>query len=130
MVWADRRYDDEVAHPFGRARRPDPVAPDTALLAVYRDLIALRKRHLRLFVDGALTWLATDDARRLLAYDRVLDQQHAVVAFNASDEPHEVSVAATGNYRLAFPAVDSVTPADGSLALRLPARTAQVWIRE
>jgi glycosidase len=130
MVWADRRYDDEVAHPFGRARRPDPVAPDTALLAVYRDLIALRKRHLRLFVDGALTWLVTDDARRLLAYDRVLDQQHAVVAFNASDEPHEVSVAATGNYRLAFPAVDSVTPADGSLALRLPARTAQVWIRE
>jgi glycosidase len=130
MVWADLTYDDEVAHPFGRARRPDPVAPDTALLGVYRDLIALRKRHVRLLVDGTLNWLIRDDDRRLLAYERVLDGGHAVIVFNASDEPHELAVAATGTYRLGYPASDSVALADGSFPLRLPARTAQVWVRE
>ena len=48
MVWSDRRYEDEVVHPFGRPRRRDRVAPDTALFRVYRDLIALRKQNLRL----------------------------------------------------------------------------------
>jgi cyclomaltodextrinase / maltogenic alpha-amylase / neopullulanase len=83
MVWSDLRYEDEVAHPFGRARRPDRVAPDTSLFRVYRELIALRKQHLRLFVDGKLNWLVTDDQRDLLVYDRVLGAQRAVVAFNA-----------------------------------------------
>ena len=55
MVWGDLRYEDEVASPFGRPRRRDRVAPDTALFRVYQDLIALRKEHLRLFVDGAFT---------------------------------------------------------------------------
>jgi glycosidase len=130
MVWADLGYDDEVAHPFGRARSRDRVEPDTALLGVYRDLIALRKRHLRLLVDGEPSWLVTDDARRLLAYDRTLGDRRAVVAFNASDEPHEFTVAATGNFRLAWPAADSVVLADGTLPLRLPPHTAQVWILE
>ncbi len=62
MVWSDQRYEDEVVHPFGRPRRRDPVAPDTALFRVYRDLITLRKQNLRLFVDGTLNWLLTDDA--------------------------------------------------------------------
>ena len=70
MVWADLRYDDETTHPFGRPRRRDRVAPDTALFRVYRELIALRKQHLRLFVDGTLEWLLTDDAHGVLAYER------------------------------------------------------------
>ena len=96
MVWADLRYDDETTHPFGRPRRRDRVAPDTALFRVYRDLIALRKQHLRLFVDGTLNWLLTDDARGLLAYERVLGDQRAIVAFNVSDAPQEISLAADG----------------------------------
>jgi len=130
MVWADLRYEDESTHPLGGARRRDRVAPDTALLGVYRDLIALRKRHLRLFVDGTVAWLVTDDARGLLAYERVLGEQRAVVAFNASDEPHEVSVAADGAYRAAYPAGGLVRAAGGALSVRLPARSAAVWIRD
>lgn len=129
MVWDDLRYEDEAAHPFGRPRRHDRVVPDTALLRVYRDLVALRKQHLRLFVDGTVTWVVTDDARGLLAYARGLGEQRAIALFNVSDAPQQIAVAAEGTYRLAYPAGDAVTVPD-TLRARLPARGAQVWIRE
>jgi glycosidase len=130
LVWADLRYEDEVADPFGRPRRPDAVAPDTALFRVYHDLIDMRKGHLRLFVDGTVHWLLTDDAHRLLAYERVLGDDRAIVAFNASDEPQEIAVAADGTYRSAHPADGASLVAEGTLAVQLPPRTARVWIRE
>jgi glycosidase len=130
LVWADLRYDDETTHPFGRPRRRDRVAPDTGLLRVYRELIALRQAHLRLFVEGTHSWLVADDARRVLAYERVRGERRAIVAFNASDAPQEVAVVAEGTYRVAFPAGGVVTAAGGELRVVLPPRTARVWMRE
>jgi glycosidase len=131
MVWDDLTYDDETTHPFGRERRRDRVAPDTALFRVYRELIALRKQHLRLFVDGTLTWLLTDDARRLVAYERVLGDQRAIVVFNASHEPHEVALPAEdGHYRVAYPGGDGSVTVTGTLTARLEPLAAGVWIRE
>jgi glycosidase len=129
-VWSDQRYDDETTHPFGRSTRRDEVAPDTALFRVYRELIALRRQHLRLFVDGSLNWLHTDDARGLLAYERVHGDQRAIVAFNVSDAPLEFSVAADGRYRVAFPARAAATFTDRMLRAQLPPRGARIWIRE
>jgi cyclomaltodextrinase / maltogenic alpha-amylase / neopullulanase len=130
LVWADLSYEDETTHPMGQRRKRDRVAPDTALFRVYRDLIGLRKQHLRLFVDGSLTWLVQDDRQGLLAYDRVLGDQRAIVAFNNSDEVRSVSVPAQGSYRLAYPTGGPVSTSQGKLSARLPARTARVWIRE
>ncbi|UCC49846.1 MAG: alpha-glucosidase C-terminal domain-containing protein, partial [Gemmatimonadota bacterium] len=131
LVWADLAYEDETTHPFGRSRRRDPVAPDTALLRIYKDLIALRTQHLRLFVDGALNYLLTDDARGLLAFERVLGDERAVVAFNISDQPQALAVEAEdGAYRAIFPRGDVVNVTDGSLTAELPPRTAVVWIRD
>jgi cyclomaltodextrinase / maltogenic alpha-amylase / neopullulanase len=130
VVWADLRYDDETTDPLGRPRRRDRVVPDTALFRVYHDLIALRKEHLRLFVDGTQHWLLTDDAQGLLAYERVLGDQRAIVAFNVSDSTHDISVAASGKFRVAIPARGAVTVANGRLTVQLPPRSAKVWIRE
>lgn len=130
MVWADLTYDDETTHPFGRPRPRNAVRPDTALFRVYRDLIGLRNRHRRLFVDGSLTWLVTDDARRLLAYERVLGRERAIVAFNASDGPQEIALPAAGAYRLAYPADGASVNAEGTLTAELPPRAARAWIRE
>jgi glycosidase/predicted alpha/beta superfamily hydrolase len=130
MVWGDLRYEDEVTHPFGRPRPRNRVVPDTALLRVYRELAALRKKHLRLFVDGGLTWLAADDARRLLVYQRLLGDQRAIVAFNASDVVQEIALDQEGRYRLAYPAGGTGSAAVRLVKVRLPARTARVWIRE
>jgi cyclomaltodextrinase / maltogenic alpha-amylase / neopullulanase len=130
MVWSDLRYEDEVVHPFGRTRRRDPVAPDTAMFRVYRELVALRKQHIRLFVDGALNWITTDDRRGLLVYDRVLGDHRAVVAFNVSDAPVELSVKADGDYRAAYPAGERLATSAGSLRATLPPRAGRVWVRE
>jgi cyclomaltodextrinase len=130
MLWSDRSYDDEVVHPFRRPRHRDKVAPDTALFRVYRELIALRKQNVRLLVDGTLNWLLTDDEHGLLVYDRVLGDKRAIIAFNVSDESHQLSVAADGRYRVAFPAGGVVSVTDGTLRAQLPPGTARVWIRE
>jgi glycosidase len=130
MVWADLRYEDEVAHPLGRPRPRDRVTPDLALRRVYRDLIALRKAELRLFVDGAVEWLVTDDVMGLLAYGRTLGDRQAIVAFNASDRPHEINIPAQGSFRSAYPAGRPVTAINGALRVQMPARTARVWIRD
>lgn len=129
MVWADLTYEDETTHPFGRARRHDAVAPDTALHRIYRNLIALRQQHLRLFVDGELAYRVTDDARGLLVYERALNGERAVIAFNTSDETQTVTVAVQdGPYRAAYPAGDMVEAIGGSLTLVLQPKTARVLI--
>lgn len=127
MVWADLRYHDETADPYGRPRHRDRVVPDTALFRLYQSLIALRKQHLRLLVDGTLRWLLTDDARGLLAYERVLGARRAIVAFNASGAPRRISVAAKGTFRLAFPTPGPAIVSNGRLEAPLPPRTAKVW---
>lgn len=131
VVWDDLRYDDEVADPLGRPRRPDRVAPDTALRRTYRELIALRKAHARLFAEGSHHWLLTDDARRLLAYDRELGPERAIVAFNTSDRAATVTLPAAGRWRLAWP-MEGAAPSAGaeSITAELPPRSARVWVRE
>jgi glycosidase len=124
MVWADLRYDDETVHPFRRPRRHDRVEPDTALFRVYREVIALRKEHLRLLVDGSVTWLRTDDAGGLLLYARTLGDQQAVVAFNRSATPRQITLPTDGRYRLAYPS------GGRTASTTLPPQSARVWIRE
>ena len=130
MVWADLEYEDEVTHPLGRPREPDPVAPDEHLLQVYKDLIALRQDNLRLFVDGDFTWLAADDERGVLAYERALGEERAIVVFNASGEPREITVDIdSGTYVAIFPRSDFFRRLDDTLSVKLPAATAIVYKR-
>jgi glycosidase len=129
LVWGDIRYHDETTHPLGQRRKRDRVMPDTALLRTYRDLAAMRKAHLRLFVDGSLGWLRTDDASGQVAYERVLGEERAVVAFNNSDSPGSFALPGTGRYRRVYPAGE-VTEATGTFRVRLLPRAAAVWIRE
>jgi hypothetical protein len=71
----------------------------------------------------------TDDAGGLLAYERVLGDRRALVAFNVSDRPAELSLPAEGDYRAAYPAGAAVSASGGQLRATLPARAARVWIR-
>ena len=130
LVWADLRYEDETTHPYGRPRPRNRVAPDTALFRVYTDLIALRKQHLRLFVDGTLNWLQTDDAKSLVAYERVLGDQRAVIVFNRSEQAQTMTLdVEAGTYQAAFPVGEALDAGGGVLTLDLPPNRAGVWIR-
>ena len=130
VVWSDLTYEDEVADPFGRPRHRDPVAVDTALLRTYRELIALRKAHLRLWVDGTTGWLVTDDAHNALAYERALGGEQAIVAFNASEQSVNLAVPASGSFRALWPVEGQAVTSGDSLRVRLPAHGAGVWLRE
>ena len=131
IVWADLSYAEEVAHPFGKPRTPDPVAPNQELFEIYQSLIAVRKQHMRLFADGALNFLTARDAQRTFAYERVLGPQRAIVMFNASDEPHTVRVTApAGTYYQAFPLNTATQDVQDTLTATMAPRTGILWIKE
>lgn len=130
MVWGDLRYETEVADPLGRPRPNDPVEPDTALFKVYQQVIALRKQHQRLFADGTLNWLLADDRQGLLAYERVLGGERAIIAFNVSERPRVITVPAPGRYVEAYPGGGVATKRQSAIRVTMPARSARVWIRQ
>ena len=126
MVWSDLRYEDEVTHPFGKARHHDRVEPDTALLGVYHRLIGLRKEHLRLFVEGDLRWLVSDDSRRVIGYQRSLGDASAVVVMNASEKAQTVKLDLQGDYRPVYPLGGGPVRLD---RVQVPAKAGMVWVR-
>ncbi len=122
LVWADLQYEPETTYPDERTRQPDIVEPDTTKLAVYRQLIALRRAHADLFANGSVTYLVVDDNARVLVYERVLGSQRAIVAFNASDDPRTLDLQLNG-YTEVYPG-SAVPPNPVSLA----PRSAHVWL--
>ena len=123
LLWSDYSFEDEHNHPFGLERRPDVVSADHQLTGLYRELIALRKANQRLFIDGATKWLTVDDEHLLLAYERHLGEQSALVVFDASNETHALEILQT-SYRQVYPsgAADIRTP------LTLPPLSARVYL--
>jgi len=129
MLWSDLEYEDEVTHPMGLSRRADRVAPELGLFRTYQALIALRKNHLRLFVEGDLTWLVVDDANSVLAYQRSLGDERAVVLFNSSEDVQDVTIEVdSGTYAEALDG-GRVKQTQESLTLELPPLGASVWVR-
>ena len=131
MVWADLRYEDEEMHPFGRTRHRDRVAPDTALFRVYRDLIGVRKQHLRLFADGTAE-LAPHGRRAPAAGVRA---RAGRPAGRRGVQPlrrvGEVVGGSGGKVCSRLPAGPRpATVAGDSLSITIPPRSAVVWIRE
>ena len=75
-----------------------------------------------------------DDANRLLAYERSLGDERAIIAFNASEDPQRPAIEAeNGTWRSAFSTAgqaDGTTDVTGgALNAELPSLSARVWIR-
>ncbi len=127
VVWDDLTYEDEVTHPFGRPRTNDRIAPDTALRRTYRELIALRRAHPRLFADGSVEWLRTDDTAQVVVYARRLGDEAAVVVLNAGDAPATVALPAGTRYSRAWPQGGTAVIGDDTIVV--PTRSANIWMR-
>ncbi len=84
MVWPDLTYEPESHAPRGFHRDPDPVAFDSTLFRFYQRAIALRQSD-PVLRHGALSVLAA--AGDAVAFERTLDGDRCVVAFNRSDRP-------------------------------------------
>ena len=131
LVWEDLSYEDERAMPHAAARRADPVAPDLDLYAFIQNLARIRTAHTDLFVRGTLDYVLADDDRRLLAYVRALEDETALVAFNASDETHTAVLPVEGAFRNALaPETPALQSEQGRLTLKLAPLTAMILVRE
>ncbi|MBP7460847.1 MAG: alpha-glucosidase C-terminal domain-containing protein, partial [Candidatus Delongbacteria bacterium] len=81
MVWPDRIYDDEKAHPDHRERPSDPVRFDTGLFDWYRRLIAIRRAEPSLS-RGDIQFLQINDSDDLLVFSRTFNYQTCFVIIN------------------------------------------------
>jgi glycosidase len=102
MLWPDLQYDHEQSHPFNQPRPTNPVQIDQDLLAFYRHWISLR-HEMEVLRRGSFNLLLTDDTRRLLAFERALDQHHLIAVFNAGSQTQHVTTKQLGtNPRLTW----------------------------
>jgi glycosidase len=92
MVWRDLKFEPERAHPSGRPRPVDPVAPDRDLLKFYRQCVRLRRDHVALR-RGDFAWLRADEATRVVAFRRAGAGETIIAVFNASDRDAQVTAA-------------------------------------
>lgn len=91
LMWPDREFDDEVAHPLGLDKPVDRVQPDPEMHSFYRQLIHLRRDN-PVFAYGELEYVLTDDQRNVLAYERTLDGDYALIIINNSSQPADIEL--------------------------------------
>lgn len=130
MVWDDLTYAAEVYGADAKTKHaPDPVAVNHDLLAHYRAMIALRHR-LPALQRGAYRTLLADDPRDRFGFERSLDGERVVIAFNNAAEPATVALDgfADGAYREEI-AGTRHDARDGTLTLTIPAKWAVVLTR-
>jgi glycosidase len=133
-------YGDEVGvtggeDPFNRATYPwqdEGGDPDTELLGVFQELIALRNEHDVLRHGSIGAPLHVDE--HVVVLLRELDGVQAVTAYNNDTEPHEVTVTLPdgGDGRLFADALRGTasTPTAGALTLTVPALDGSVLISD
>lgn len=88
MVWADKVYETETTHPYGKKRPADEVQFNSDLYNWYKKLIEIRMNNevLRL---GSLNFIQSGDDD-ILIYRRTLDENSIVVLVNNSDKIKEI----------------------------------------
>jgi glycosidase len=128
MVWRELRYEEEATHPLGQPRRADPVRFDEELYKYYQSLGHIRAAQAALR-RGSFETVMADDARRVYAFARALEDDRVVAAFNASDREQALELT------FALPARDLLSgrrykPRGGKTTLTLPALGAALLASE
>lgn len=85
MIWADMKYDTEIADPLGRARKPDSVFFDIQLFRWYKNLIAVRKEN-KILSKGDLNFFLINNDEKIIGYSRTLDANTIYIILNNSSE--------------------------------------------
>lgn len=115
MLWADRQpYDN-----------PED-APNLALLAYYKEIIALRRAHPALRT-GSFRTVLVDDAQDVWAFLREGGGEQVLVALNASGKPAGIALPMEGGGWRAAWGEGADLPGAGTV--NIPARGGRVWVR-
>jgi len=91
MLWADLKFENESAHPFGKHRTSDKNEFDSDLFAYYKTLVSLRRGYEALSV-GDFASLLTDDGKNVYVFLRSWRDEHVIVALNNSKSKQELDL--------------------------------------
>lgn len=133
LVWEDLTYEPEKASLLAdQPLRVDTVAPDLELYNYYARLGAMRLAEPAL-QSGELRFLFADDELGTFAYERILENDRLLVAFNLSDRENRISLPAQAGetYEILFPGKKMSLDVEGNtLEWGLPARSGMVFKRK
>lgn len=140
LIWDDMVFDDEVWHPIRGQISAQKIQFDVDRFNIYETLISIRKNH-PVLIHGTKEYTLIDDSNGLLGFERELLGSRAVVLFNNSDEIRSVTYKLSElsgsaaehqqKFNLVYTTHNSeFEQVDGSLNLRLPARSAFVFISD
>jgi len=96
MLWQDLTYDDEVSHPFGKARPADKNEFNADLFEYYKKLIHIRIDNPALML-GDYQPILLSDASDIYIFKRKYENQVAVIALNNSAKSRRIEIPLTGN---------------------------------
>jgi len=95
MVWADKVYETETTHPFGKKRPADDVLFNLDLFNWYKQFIQIRMNNEVLRI-GSLDFIESGDDD-ILIYKRTLDENSITVIINNSSMIKEITKEKLGN---------------------------------
>lgn len=98
MVWADLKYENEVADPLNRARAADPVQFDAKLFAWYQGLARIRRQEAALR-GGSFRTLLCDDSKALFGFERATETESIFVLINNSWKDQVATIDGSQAYR-------------------------------
>lgn len=92
MLWPEFSYADEVGHPLGFPRRPDPVKVDNELYQWYRSLMHLRTDHPALRLGSVRAFYA-EDSTGVIGYQRTYQDETLFTLINPSSDRVDLRIA-------------------------------------
>jgi len=104
MIWDDLTYDNEVIDEntgFKKGFGSYTVKQNKDLLDFYRMMIQIRNEN-KALRKGGINFLYVNDEKLSFAFERIIDGEKSIVAFNIGNDEHNFSVPAgilRGQYR-------------------------------
>lgn len=89
MLWPDKKYAPEKAHPYNKERTEDAVVFDRELFEFYSQLIHVRRSSPALS-HGTYSTLLADDEKNTFMFIREADDEKVIVVINNSEEEKEI----------------------------------------
>jgi len=91
MVWKELKYEPETAHPFGLPRQMDEVKFDDDLFKWYKKMATIRNENQVLSL-GETQFYVVDEAKKILAYKRTLNNETIFVIVNNNENPNQIDI--------------------------------------
>ena len=95
MVWSEFNYENEITHPFGKARPTDEVKFDSLLFNWYKKLISIREGNSELCL-GSLEFINLND-NDVLGFTRDFESNRALVLVNSANINKTISFSNASN---------------------------------